>query len=130
MIEITIQVADFETGRRLVALLRDASASETHRGQARHYQAAAARLDRLVRPFRAYAPRAKRPQAQEIDEGAIQRVVHGEQPLPVLSRAEARIACLRLTDRGKSAAVIARRTQIAPRTVQRWRAEDRPAVTA
>ncbi|MEV7389577.1 helix-turn-helix domain-containing protein [Streptomyces sp. NPDC091215] len=130
MIEVTIQVADFETGRRLVTLLRDTAAGEPHRGQARHYRAAARRLERLVGPFRRYAPRARRPRSQQIDDLAIQRVVRGESPLPVLSRTEARIACLRLTDRGVSASEIARRTHIAQRTVQRWRSEDQKAVAA
>ncbi|MGY6019540.1 helix-turn-helix domain-containing protein [Streptomyces spinosirectus] len=124
MIELTIQVADFETGRRLVALLREAATTEPHRGQARHYRAAASRLERLVRPFRCYRPRVQRPKGERIDELAIQRVVRGDHPLPILSRAEARIACLRLTDRRVSAAEIARRTHIAKRTVQRWRSED------
>lgn len=130
MMELTIQVADFETGRRLVDLLRDAATRETHRGQARHYRAAAARLERLVRPFRCYRPRVQRPKGQRIDDLAIQRVVRGDRPYPVLSRAEARIACLRLTDRGVSAAEIAERTHIAARTVQRWRSEDTKGAAA
>lgn len=129
MIEITLHVSDIETGRRVAAVLRAAAADEQHRGQARHYRAAASRLERLVRPFR-YTPPVERPKPEEIDELAVRRVVRGEHPLPVLSRTEARLAAMQLTLRGVSAAEISRRTRVAQRTVHRWRAQDQKAVAS
>ncbi|WP_262058565.1 hypothetical protein [Streptomyces sp. STR69] len=149
MIEITIRL---KPGRALhfAALLRTAADLETDPGQAKHYRGAARHIERLPksrtlprrrpgrptptrpasgpRPIR-YTPRVQRPRHPGIDESAVQCVVLNVHPLPVLSRAEARLACWHLTGRGYSAAEIADRLQVAQRTINRWRAEDRQAVT-
>ncbi|WP_328436973.1 hypothetical protein OHA71_06655 [Streptomyces sp. NBC_00444] len=128
MIEITIRVKNPDAARRLAALLRTAAADEPHRGQARSFRGVARRLEQLTRPIR-YTPRASRPAHPGIDEEAVQRAVLGQHPIPVLSRTEARLACWHLTQRQCAAAEIADRIRIAKRTVHRWRAEDREAVT-
>ncbi|WP_327725763.1 hypothetical protein [Streptomyces europaeiscabiei] len=123
MIAVTVRVKDPAAARILVELLRSAADAETDRGQARHWRGAARRLDDAVRPFR-YTPRVQRPQHADIDHEAVRRVVRGELPLPLLTRAEARLACWHLTVRGCSAPEIAERVKVAPRTVVRWRSED------
>ena len=151
MIEITIRLkpgcaADF------AALLRTTAAAEPDPGQARHYRGAARQIERQTRarrprpqqpaarqrpatrtdsarPIR-YTPRVQRPRHRGIDDGAVQRVVEGLRPLPTLSRAEARLACWQLTERGCPAVEIAERIRIAKRTVHRWRAEDQQGVRA
>jgi hypothetical protein len=152
MIEITIRVKPACAGR-LAALLRTAAELEADRGQAKAYRGAARRIERApgirrpaartqrpaparqkstrppaTRPHR-YTPRVQRPTGRAIDERAVQRVVSGDHPLPVLSRAEARTACWHLTQLGCPASEIAERVRIAKRTVHRWRAEDRQQVT-
>jgi hypothetical protein len=153
MIEITIRL---KPGRALhfAALLRTAADLETDPGQAKHYRGTARRIERLPksrtaqrrrparttptrtasvrppsgpRPIR-YTPRVQRPRHPGIDESAVQCVIIGAHPLPVLSRDEARLACWHLTGRGHSAAEIAERLQVAKRTINRWRAEDRQGV--
>ncbi|HTL15110.1 MAG TPA: hypothetical protein VL251_08450 [Thermomonas sp.] len=144
MIEITIRVKP-GCAARVAELLRRTAAVEPDRGQARALRGAARRLERLTprrparqatapnantpRPHR-YTPRVQRPRHQHIDERAVQRVVLGEQPLPLLTRAEARLACWYLTQRACSAPEIASRVRVAQRTVHRWRAEDRQAATS
>lgn len=127
MIEITIRVKP-ACAARLAALLRNCASTEPDRGQAKAYRGAARRLEHATRPVR-YMPRTPRPAHREIDEEAVQRVVLGLRPLPQLSRTEARLACLQLTRRQCPALEIADRVQVAPRTVQRWRAEDQKQVT-
>lgn len=131
MIEITIQLKP-SSAARFAALLRTAAACETDRGQAKAYRGAARAVERapgLRRPADRYTPRVQRPQHKAIDEGAVQRVILGERPFPVLTRAEARRACWQLTQLDCPASEIAERVRIAQRTVHRWRAEDRQAVT-
>ena len=147
MIEITVRVKP-SCAVRLAALLRSAADLETDRGQAKAYRGAARRIERLTRtsrrpatqhrpaepkptprPFR-YTPRVVRPNHQVVDESAVMRVVLGLRPLPVLSRDEARLACWHLTQHDAPASEIAERVRIAKRTVHRWRAEDRQAVTS
>lgn len=123
MIAVTVRVKDPAAARVLVELLRSAAAAETDRGQARHWRGAARRLESAVRPFR-YTPRVQRPTHLGIDDEAVRRVVRGEHPLPLLTRAEARLACWHLTVRGCSAAEIADRVKVVQRTVVRWRSED------
>lgn len=72
-------------------------------------------------------PFAVRHRDEQPDDAAVQRIVHGLQPYPTLTAAEAREAARQLTRRGASAAEIARRTGAAPRTIHRWRAADRTA---
>lgn len=156
MIEITIRL---KPGRAtaFASLLRAAADLETDRGQAKRYRGAARQIERLpkatrsenrhrytrpapvraasVRPASAprplrYTPRVQRPKHPEIDEAAVQRVVLGIHPLPVLTREEARLACWHLTGRGCSAPEIAERLFVAQRTINRWRAEDRQVVAA
>ncbi|RMB85598.1 helix-turn-helix domain-containing protein [Streptomyces shenzhenensis] len=124
MIEITVSLASIDTARRFARMLHTAADAEPHRGQARSWRRAAARLERFANPARSYRPRVRRPRHSEIDEEAVQRVVHGLRPYPVLSRAEARLACYRMTVAGHSTREIAGRVGIARRTVSRWRAED------
>ncbi|MFG2780777.1 hypothetical protein ACGFY7_23355 [Streptomyces prunicolor] len=152
MIEITIRL---KPGRALhfAALLRAIADLEGDRGQAKHYRGGARQIERhtrtrrprpqrpaqrpqrpasrtdSVRPFR-YTPRVQRPHHPGIDESAVQRVLLGLRPLPILSRAEARLACWHLTGDGCSAPEIARRLSVAQRTINRWRAEDRQAATS
>jgi hypothetical protein len=134
MIEITLRVKP-ACAQRFAALLRTAAACETDRGQARAYRGAARSIERapgIRRPATRlyhYTPRVQRPQHRAIDEGAVQRVILGERPFPVLTRAEARKACWHLTQLDVPASEIAERVRIAQRTVHRWRAEDRQAVT-
>jgi DNA-binding NarL/FixJ family response regulator len=145
MIEITVRVKP-GCAPRVAALLRTAAEIEADRGQAKALRGAARRIERLTRTNRTapprrrpepktstarpirYRPRVQRPHHPEIDERAVQRVVLGLRPLPVLTRAEARLACWHLTARGCSAPEIAERLCVAQRTVHRWRAEDQ-AVT-
>lgn len=145
MIEVTIRIKPGRAGA-FAALLRRTAAVEPDRGQARAFRGAARRIERLTprrpapRPQRAaapaantprphrYTPRVQRPRHQHIDERAVQRVVSGEQPLPLLTRAEARLACWYLTQRACSAPEIAARIRVAQRTVHRWRSEDRQEV--
>ncbi|MFC8515530.1 hypothetical protein [Streptomyces sp. NPDC057257] len=147
MIEITIRLKP-SCAHRFAALLRTTALTEPDRGQARAYRGAARRIERTPglrrpaptkrpapvkapaapRPHR-YTPRAQRPHHRGIDERAVQRVVLGLRPLPVLSRAEARLACWHLTQHEAPASEIAERIHVAKRTVHRWRAEDRKAVT-
>lgn len=151
MIDVIVRVKP-GCAPRVAALLRTAAEIEADRGQAKALRGAARRIERLTRaakPVRQrrpappkptprkhvvrlsrYAPRVQRPHHPEIDERAVQRVVLGLRPLPVLSRAEARLACWHLTARGCSAQEIAERLSIAQRTVHRWRAEDHQAVPA
>jgi hypothetical protein len=153
MIEITIRVKP-ACAARLAAILRTTADLEEDRGQAKAYRGAARRIERTPgirrpaartqrpaparqkstrptapRPHR-YTPRVQRPNSRAIDERAVQRVVAGDHPFPVLSRVEARTACWHLTQLGCSASEIAERVRIAKRTVHRWRAEDRQAVTS
>ncbi|RPE40222.1 hypothetical protein EDD90_3258 [Streptomyces sp. Ag109_O5-1] len=130
MIEITIRLNTPDSARRFAGHLRALAATEAHRGQARQFRGTARRLEQLTRPVLHYAPRVRRPAHPGIDEGAVQRVVAGHQPFPVLSRDEARLACWHLTQRACPAPEIAARIRVAQRTVHRWRAEDRQAVTA
>lgn len=147
MIEITIRVKP-GCAQRFAALLRTAAELEADRGQARSYRGAARRIERAPgirrpaartqrpaparpappRPHR-YTPRVQRPTSRVIDSRAVERVVTGDHPLPVLSRVEARTACWFLTQLGCPASEIAERVRIAKRTVHRWRAEDRQVVT-
>lgn len=129
MIEITIRLNTPDTARRFAKNLRALAADEAHPGQDRAFRSAAVQLERLTRPVR-YTPRVQRPKNREIDELAIRRVVRGERPLPVLSRTEARLACLQLTQRGHSAAEVAERIRVVKRTVERWRAEDQRGAVA
>ncbi|MGW3135947.1 hypothetical protein [Streptomyces sp. NPDC001139] len=134
MIEITLRLKP-ACARRFADLLRTAAASETDRGQAKAYRGAARSIERApgIRHATAgtyrYTPRVQRPQHKAIDEGALRRVIRGERPFPVLTRAEARKACWHLTQLDCPASEIAERVRIAQRTVHRWRAEDRQAVT-
>lgn len=151
MIDVIVRVKP-GCAPRVAALLRTAAEIEADRGQAKALRGAARRIERLtrtkrtaprrppkpkaatrpapaVRPIR-YTPRVQRPHHREIDERAVQRVVLGLRPLPVLTRAEARLACWHLTVGGCSAPEIAERLSIAQRTVHRWRAEDQQAVAA
>lgn len=134
MIEITLRIKP-GCARRFADLLRTAAACEPDRGQAKAYRGAARTIERAPgirrpgsRPY-AYTPRVQRPQHDVIDEGALRRVILGERPFPVLTRAEARKACWHLTQLDCPASEIAERVRIAQRTVHRWRAEDRQAVT-
>lgn len=127
MIEITIRLKGPAQARRLAALLRTLADTDQDRGQAKTYRGAARRLERIARPNRFTTTRPPRPAHAELDEEAVQRVVKGLRPLPKLSRAEARIACWRLTARRCSAPEIAARIGATERTVRRWRAEDREA---
>ncbi|MGX1909035.1 hypothetical protein ACWIID_09250 [Streptomyces phaeochromogenes] len=129
MIEITIRLKGPSQARRLATLLRTLADTDPDRGQAKTYRGAARRLEHLARPIR-YTPRVQRPAHAELDEEAVQRVVRGHRPLPTLSPTEARIVCWQLTARRCSAAEIAARVGVAPRTVNRWRAEDRQVVPA
>jgi len=160
MIEITIRlkpgratafasllraIADMESDRgqakryrgaaRQIERLPKATRSERRRptrstsGRPKLARTAPTRPASAPRPLR-YTPRVQRPKHQEIDEGAVQRVVLGIHPLPVLTREEARLACWHLTGRGCSAPEIAERLFVAQRTVHRWRAEDQQAVAA
>lgn len=147
MIEITIRL---KPGRAAAFghLLRALADLESDRGQAKAYRGAARRAEHLARtkpavrpaprpvaeptgprPFR-YRPQVHRPKHPGIDERAVQRVVLGIRPFPVLSREEARLACWHLTTGGCSAPEIAQRLGVAQRTINRWRAEDRQAVAA
>lgn len=145
MIEITIRVRP-SCAARLASLLRATAETETSPGQAKTYRGAARRLEQLVRidrrpaaqprntrsgprPIR-YTPQVQRPSNAGVDESAVQRVVLGLRPLPVLSRDEARLACWYLTQHDAPASEIAERVSITKRTVHRWRAEDRQAVPA
>jgi DNA-binding CsgD family transcriptional regulator len=128
MIEITIRLKGPAQARRLATVLRTLADTDEDRGQAKTYRGAARRLEHLARPFRSTTTRPPRPAHTELDEEAVQRAVQGLRPLPMLSRAEARIACWRLTARRCSAREIAERIGVTPRTVNRWRAEDQ-AVT-
>lgn len=145
MIEITIRVRP-SCAARFAALLRATAQTETSPGQAKAYRGAARRLEQLARvdrrpaaqapdansgprPIR-YTPQAQRPTYKGVDERAVQRVVLGHRPLPVLTRDEARLACWHLTQQRCSAPEIAERIHVNQRTVHRWRAEDRQAVTA
>lgn len=66
-----------------------------------------------------------------MDETAVDRVVRGSVPYPVLTLPEVREAARRLTRHGVIAAEIAARAGVTPRTVYRWRAADRtPKETA
>lgn len=125
MIEITIRLKGPAQGHRLATQLRALAAIDPDRGQAKHYRGAAYRLERIPRYATTRPPRSTH---AELDEEAIERVVEGLRPLPPLSRAEARAACFRLTQRRYSAPEIAERIGATPRTVRRWRAEDREAV--
>lgn len=146
MIEITIRVKP-ACAARLAALLRTTADLEADRGQAKAYRGAARSIERATRTGRRpahtrphtpapaprtfrYTPRVQRPQHDGIDETAVTRVVLGLRPLPVLSRDEARLACWYLTQHEAPASEIAERVRIAKRTVHRWRAEDRQAVTS
>lgn len=141
MIQITIRL---KPGRAngFADLLRALAAVESDRGQAKAYRGGARQIERatrakpaprpappVVRPLR-YTPRVQRPKHPGIDEAAVQRVVLGIRPLPVLTRDEARLACWYLTADGCSAPEIADRLTVAQRTVVRWRSEDRQAVAA
>ncbi|WP_151480651.1 hypothetical protein [Streptomyces albicerus] len=128
MIEITLRLKGPAQARRLATLLRTLADTDPDRGQAKTYRGAARRLEHIARPNRYTSTRPPRPAHAELDEEAVQRVVKGLRPLPPLSRAEARIACWRLTARKCSAPEIAARVGVTPRTVNRWRAEDQ-AVT-
>lgn len=126
MIEITIRVTSQASAHRLAAALRQVAADEDQANQARTYRDAARRLERLVRPH--YMPRARRPRHPGVDDEAVRRVVLGQQPLPDLTRDEARLACWVLTKQHASATEIAGRVRVAPRTVYRWRADHQKAV--
>ncbi|WP_228975003.1 helix-turn-helix domain-containing protein [Streptomyces sp. DH12] len=87
-------------------------------------------LDALTRepspdPDKTRKPQVQRPRDPEIDELAVERVVRGYAPYPVLTRQEALEACRRMTEAGLSSRVIAERTGVVRRTVHRWRDEDR-----
>lgn len=151
MIEITVHIKP-ACAQRFAALLRTAAELESDRGQAKAYRGAARQIERApgirrpaartqrpaparpapsrpasTRPHR-YTPRVQRPNGRAIDSRAVERVVTGDHPLPVLSRVEARTACWHLTQLGCPASEIAERVRIAKRTVHRWRAQDRGAV--
>ncbi|MFC9847756.1 hypothetical protein ACFWFF_01400 [Streptomyces sp. NPDC060223] len=126
MIEITVRLKPGRA-RHFAGLLRTAAAIEADRGQAKAFRGAARHLEHATRPLR-YTPPVKRPRHREIDEEAVQRVVRGLRPYPVLSPAEARLACRRLTAARVAASEIADRVRTTQRTVNRWRAEDQ-AVT-
>lgn len=145
MIEITIRVRP-SCAARFAAVLRATARTETSPGQAKAFRGAARRIEQLARidrrpapqarnttagprPIR-YTPQAQRPTYQGVDERAVQRVVLGHRPLPVLTRDEARLACWHLTQQDTPASEIADRVRITKRTVHRWRAEDRQAVPA
>lgn len=152
MIDVIVRVKP-GCAPRVAALLRTAAEIEADRGQAKALRGAARRIERLTRTNRTtpqrrppkpkaatrpaptikpirYKPRVQRPHHPETDERAVQRVVLGLRPFPVLTRAEARLACWHLTARGCSAQEIAERLCVAQRTVHRWRAEDQQAVPA
>lgn len=122
-VEITVRVKNPAAARTLAGLLRGAADREVDRGQAKHWRGAARQCEQLARPFR-YRPRVQRPASSGVDEMAVRRVVRGERPLPLLNRAEARLACWHLTVLGCSAAEIAERVDVVQRTVARWRSED------
>ncbi|BDH04866.1 hypothetical protein [Streptomyces seoulensis] len=122
MIEITVRLTSGAAARTLAELLRTAASEQADVGQARHWRGVARQLDCMVRPPRPLH-RVQRPQRPDIDDAAVRRVVDGISPLPVLTRDEARLACWHLTQRGHSAAEIADRVRVVPRTVARWRAE-------
>lgn len=145
MIEITVRVKP-ACAARLAALLRTTAETEPDRGQAKAYRGAARSIERVARtgrrpahtrphtaatpaPIR-YTPRVQRPRHGGIDDAAVTRVVLGLRPMPVLSRDEARLACWYLTQHEAPASEIAERVRIAKRTVHRWRAEDREAMSA
>lgn len=60
------------------------------------------------------------------DEVVVDRAVRDPEPPEWLTREERRLAGQRLLGRGATAADVARRFGVAPRTVHRWRAERQP----
>jgi FixJ family two-component response regulator len=65
------------------------------------------------------------PDCGEVDEMAVDRVVRGSYPYPVLSESDLPVAWRRLEADGKSARQIAVRLHVATRTVTRWRKRER-----
>lgn len=59
------------------------------------------------------------------DEVAVDRAVNDPAPPEWLTREERRLAGRKLLARGASAAEVARRVGVAPRTVHRWRTQTR-----
>ncbi len=68
-----------------------------------------------------------RPAFAEIRWDVVERAANGPSPYPRLSDEEAREVSRQLTEEGKSARYIAPRVEVAQRTINRWRREEKRA---
>lgn len=153
-LRIDLDVADRAEAEALASLLLSGAVRQERRdpGRARRWQSLAAGISAGLRalesqaddltaerllaacgltapgPRPALRPAVQRPEDEVVDELAVERVVRGQQPYPLLTEPEAREAARQLTAFGASAGEIAERVGVQPRTVHRWRAEDRAAV--
>lgn len=108
---------------RLTQILRNAAEHELDEDTVKEFR----RIARLIvqnsgGPY-AYKQRIKRP--KDDDEVAVQRVLRGERPFPVLSHADARRVFVELNQRGKTARFIAECLYVDRATITRWRRERR-----
>lgn len=108
---------------RLVAILRAAAEVETLPYYSRKWRGMAEEIiDKSNGELRMHRRPVKRP--KENDEVAVQRVLKGEEPYPVLSREDARRVLARLTDQF-SARELAYRLHVDSQTIVRWRKDVR-----
>lgn len=106
-------------GKKLVALLREASRKEEDPDCARRFAAIAQDLVEAGKgEFHTYNRPVKRP--KDDDEMALERVIKGDAPFPVLSRMDAYRAFLSL-DGKENTGEIARRLHVDKHTIGDWR---------
>lgn len=110
-------------GGRLVAILRAAAEIETLPYYSKKWREMAEDIiDNSDGELRMHRRPVRRP--KDDDEVALNRVIKGEEPYPVLSRADARRAFVALTDE-YSARELAYRLHVDSQTIVRWRKERR-----
>lgn len=108
---------------RLVQVLRAAADKEPLREDRDKFRDIARRLTEKSGGPYVWKRRIKRP--RDDDEIAVQRVLAGDRPYPVLSPADARCVFMHMDARGASAREIANRLYCDQATITRWRRERR-----
>lgn len=109
--------------KRLIEILRQAAITEEHAEDAEKFRDVAQQLvtkSGTLHTYRRWVPRPK-----EDDPVAVERVLRGEHPLPVLSHADARKVFMVLDAEGKSARAIAGLLHVCAETIHRWRSQRR-----
>lgn len=121
-IRFSIDVTERQAGR-LAQILRRAAETEPNPEDAAKFRDIVYMIrDKGGTPYRHKRP-VRRP--IENDEVAVQRVLKGEHPYPVLSRADARHVFAVMDKQGKSARDIAECLYVDRATITRWRRERR-----